>query len=176
MKSWIPPSLSLLLLLSSVSGILSSLAVKFFYVFPYDFSNFSLFYFPGAMFGALVLAPLVTADRHRALRAFAAIVLSTATYYSAVLFALSPFLSSLGMFNFAVAGCYGAAVVTVGSIILLPRKFTITSILLALASGALGGYLIGVFFMDLWMTSGFLVWQCGVALSLMNREPKSIWI
>ena len=141
----------------------------------------------GLTFGLLVMAPFVTANGNRALRAFALTISGVLIYDVAIRAPDLVELETLGeLGDFAIAGLTGAVLVAIAVRFLAPLTVTAAYWLLTAAAGFLGGLIFSQTF-DLcnldrcrsvaWVlpyVSGWIAWQSLVcaAVYLGTRRPS----
>ncbi len=136
--------------------------------------------FGGALFGALVMAPLITARSLRLLRIVALCFCSIVTYRIALEVAVDgPF----GRAAFAAAGLIGAELVAIAVVILAPINLSWRMFVFAGVAGAAGGELFGHLYDmkgDFPAATAYAVWQILVCLALnlgardaANHQPQS---
>lgn len=172
-----------LLIMSCISGVLSYLSVSLpHFLAPwFDISDDAFFLLPGVIFSTFVLAPLVKKSHYRALRWFGLLIFSLGAWFVAVSIGIQvlPLVKQTPILSCAISGSLGVLLLAAASRYLVPFKFHISSILIALFVGFLGGSIIGMA-LSLPRASlssesinftGFLFWHCGVAVSLFGRQP-----
>lgn len=131
-----------------------------------------------AIFGALVMAPCITASRFRWLRVVAMCVASALIYFYAVKFVIDGPFSYNTITPFLISGGGAALLVGLAVVMLAPQKATARVFLLCLVAGLIGG---AAFDDAIWLDSGFadvgghLAWQVLVCLALhfgLRPAPK----
>lgn len=131
-----------------------------------------------AIFGALVMAPCITASRFRWLRVAAMCVASAFIYFFAVKFVVDGPLSYNTITRFLISGGGAALLVGLAVVVLAPQRASTRLFLLCLVAGVIGG---AAFDDAIWLDSGFedigghLVWQVMVCLALhfgLRPAPK----
>jgi len=174
-----------LLILACISGMLSYLSVSLphFLAFWFDISDDALFFLPGVIFGILVLTPLVNKSNYRALRWFGLLIFSIGAWFVAVSIGIQvlPLVKQTPILSCGISGSIGALLLAAASRYLVPFKFYISSILIALFVGFLGGSIIGMAFSlpraslasESLYFIGFLFWHCGVAVALFGRPQTT---
>ena len=174
-----------LLILSCISGVLSYLSVSLphFLASWFDISDDALFLLPGMIFGILVLVPLVKKSNYRVLRWLALLIFSIGAWFMAVSIGIQvlPLVKQTPILSCGISGSIGVLLLAAASRYLVPFNFYVSSILIALIVGFLGGSIIGLAFSlpraslasEFLYFIGFLSWHCGVAVSLFGR-PRAI--
>ena len=190
------PSLTTRLLLVVLSGLLTYPAIKLdtFLTpdrYPPILSWWMLLH--GVVFGALVMAPFVSASNYRGLRIAALIVASAASYYIAIEVAsLDDFAILTERVQFMIAGLTGAFLTVAATRHIAPLKvrpaYWLWSAVAGLAGGAVFSFTIEVCFWDrcnawwhvLPYASGWIAWQGLVCLAMVfgqqqdSAEPSGI--
>lgn len=166
-------------------AILSYVGVEMLHSLPSEilFADAAGTYLPGFLFGALVLAPRVTAAHHRLARQGACVVIGTLLYYLAiqtgVLVAVTLHVpSSLAG---TVAALLGALVTCLVARWLIPMTIARETWRKAAIFGALGGAVFGIstganaskLIEALPIVVGLIIWQAGVAVSLFGYSRSS---
>jgi hypothetical protein len=174
-----------LLIMSCISGVLSYLSVSLphFLAPLFDISDDALFLLPGVIFGILVLVPLVKKTHYRALRWLGLLIFSIGAWFVAVSIGIQvlPLVKQTPILSCGISGSIGVLILAAASRYLVPFNFYVSSILIALFVGFLGGSIIGMAFSqpraslasESLYFIGFLFWHCGVAVSLFGR-PRAI--
>ena len=174
-----------LLILSCISGVLSYLSVSLpHFLAPwFDISDDALFLLPGVIFGIFVLVPLVKKSNFRVLRWFGLLIFSIGAWFVAVSIGIQvlPLVEQAPILSCGISGSMGVLLLAAASRYLVPFNFYMSSILIALFVGFLGGSVIGLAFSqprasvggESLYFMGFLFWHCGVAVSLFGR-PRDI--
>ena len=169
-----------LLILSCISGVLSYLSVSLpHFLAPwFDISDDALFILPGVIFGVLVLVPLVKKSNYVALRWFGLLVFSIGAWFVAVSIGIQflPLVKQTSILSCGISGSIGVLLLAAASRYIIPFNFYISSILISLIVGFLGGSIIGLAFSqpraslagEFFYFIGFLFWHCGVAVSLFG--------
>ena len=122
-----------------------------------------------AIFGALVMAPCITASRLRWMRVVAMCVASAFIYFYAVKFVIDGPFSYNTITPFLISGGGAALLVGLSVIALAPQRASARLFLLCLVAGLIGG---AAFDDSIWLDSGFadvgghLAWQVLVCLAL----------
>jgi hypothetical protein len=131
-----------------------------------------------AIFGALVMAPCITASRLRWPRVAAMCIASAFIYFYAVKFVIDGPFSYNTITPFLISGGGAALLVGLSVVMLAPQKATARVFLLCLVAGLIGG---AAFDDAIWLDSGFadvgghLAWQVLVCLALrfgLRPAPK----
>lgn len=121
------------------------------------------------IFGALVMAPCITALRFRWLRVAAMCVASAIIYFYAIKFVIDGPFSYNTITPFLISGGGAAFLVGVSVVALAPQMASTRLFLLCLLAGVIGG---AAFDDAIWLDSGFaeigghLAWQVLVCLAL----------
>lgn len=171
-----------LLILSCISGLLSYLSVSL----PHLLSNWitisddAFFIFPGLFFGLFILAPRVKNGNHRAWRRAGLLIFSVGAWLAAVIIGLQvlPLVHRLAMLSCGISGIFGVILLMAASRYLVPLRLDITSILVVIVVGFIGGVIIGMALVqprtsvasELLYFLGFLLWHCGVGVALFGRD------
>lgn len=170
-----------LAILAFISGVLSYLSVSLpHFLAPwFDISDDALFLLPGVIFGIFVLVPLVKKSTARVLRWIGLLVFSIGAWFVAVSIGIQllPLVKQAPILSCGISGSIGALLLAAASRHLVPFNFYMSSILMALFVGFLGGGIIGMAFSQPRASPvgeslyfiGFLFWHCGVAVSLFGR-------
>lgn len=131
-----------------------------------------------AIFGALVMAPCITASRFRWLRVAAMCAASAFIYFYAVKFVIDGPFSYNTITPFLISGGGAALLVGLSVVVFAPQRVSTRLFLYCLIAGLLGG---AAFDDSIWLDSGFadvgghLAWQVLVCLALhfgLRPAPK----
>jgi hypothetical protein len=173
-----------LFILSFISGLLSYLSVSLPHLLStwFNLSDDAFFILPGLFFGVFVLAPRVKKKaNYRALRCVGLLIFSIGAWYVAVTvgFQVLPLVHQLAMLSCGISGSIGVVLLIAASRYLVPLNFSISSILIALLLGFIGGGIIGMALVqpqtsvasEIFYFVGFLFWHCGVAAALFSGSP-----
>ena len=127
----------------------------------------------GAIFGALVLAPLARAPR-RAARGIALAIVSAAIYYGAIRFVVEGPAGLDPLASLVIAGVAAALLCGLAVALIAPGRFTPRlGIALAIA-GAIGGVVFDLkLAFDPHLLIGHAAWQLPVFLALYFESPKA---
>ena len=167
-----------LLILSFTSGLLSYFAVSLphFFYSQFGLSDDALFFLPGILFGLFILIPLVETRHLRVLRSFSLLILSVAAWYVAVSIGIQalPIFNQTAVVPIGISGSIGVLCLSIASKYLIPIKLKLTSLIIALLVGFIGGCILGLAIAqpraslggELLYLVGFIFWHCGVAFSL----------
>ncbi len=170
-----------LFILSFISGLLSYLSVSLPHLLStwFNLSDDAFFILPGLFFGVFILAPRVIDVNHRALRRVGLLIFSVGAWYAAVTvgFQVLPLVHQLAMVSCGISGSIGVLLLIAASHYLVPLNFSISSFLIALFVGFIGGGIIGLALVqpraslasEFLYFVGFLSWHCGVAAALFGR-------
>ena len=171
-----------LVILSCISGLLSYLSVSLPHLLStwFNLSDDAFFILPGLFFGVFVLAPRVKNANHRALRCVGLLIFSVVAWYVAVTvgFQVLPLVHQLAMLSCGISGSIGVLLLIAASRYLVPLSISISSFLITLLVGFIGGGIIGLALVQP-RTSlvgeslyfiGFLFWHCGVASALFGSS------
>ncbi len=170
-----------LFILSFISGLLSYLSVSLPHLLSawFNLSDDAFFILPGLFFGMLVLAPRVNNAKFRALRRVGLLIFSLGAWYVAVTvgFQVLPWVHQLAMLSCGISGSIGVLLLIAASRYLVPLNLSVSSLLIALLVGFIGGGIIGMALVqprtslssELLYFFGFLFWHCGVAWALLGR-------
>ena len=154
------------LLAAAVSGVLSYVAG----VLPEPLTDIGITWAAGLLFGALVLAP----GARDWWRRVAVVIVSVLVYRAAVWLAMALVVETplSEILACQVAGAVAAPVLCLATQPLLAGRSSLRRHLVALATGAAGGVLIGVgvsgsdgLGLHLPLLAGYLVWQLGYAIA-----------
>jgi len=167
-----------LLLLSFASALLSYLGIRIEAVGLPEALAFIFFeYSPGVFFGALVLASRVSEDSGVWWRRIRLVIVSALIWYIALQVAVGSWPRQLvGIVSCSSAGLLGALMICIACRFIIPQRFSLRQIMMALLAGVVGGASIGIFSED-WLPSwvgplgsvgGFFIWQMGVAFALFS--------
>jgi len=166
-----------LLVLSFASALLSYLGILYQSAVWPRALNYLLFYSPGLLFGALVLAPMAIEGSGVWWRRIRLIVVSVLIWHIALRVAISSWPNKLvGIVSYTSAGLLGALLICVACRFIIPRKFSLMQVMMASLAGTVGGASIGTGG-DVWaaswlgdkgFVSGFFIWQMGVAFALFG--------
>ena len=174
-----------LLILSCISGVMSYLSVSLphFLSLWFDISDDAFFLLPGVIFSTFVLAPLVKKSYYRALRWLGLLIFSIGAWFVAVSIGMQvlPLVKQTPILSCGISGSLGVLLLAAASRYLVPFNFHISSILIALFVGFLGGSIIGMALSqpraslssESLYFIGFLFWHGGVAVSLFGK-PRTI--
>ena len=166
-----------------LSGLLSYLAVSPLPALLPEapmFVDELLFYSPGALFGALVLVPVVWNEPRRRLRAPLLILASALAYFAATHVALTISDESSLIAGCAIAGMLGAMLIALATHTISGHRFSGPELTRATVLGASGGILIGcgIHFEEaagLFLFAGFVTWHWGVSVGLFAPgEPVPV--
>ena len=166
-----------LLVLSFISALLSYLAIRFVGAGWPKPLGLILFYSPGIIFGALVLASRVSEGSGVWWRRIRLVIASVLIWHIALRVAVSSWpYSKLGILSCSLAGVLGALMIYVACRFIIPQKSSHMQIVMASLAGVVGGAAIGSVF-EVWAASrvgavgyvgGFIIWQMGVAFALFS--------
>jgi hypothetical protein len=178
------------LILVTVSGLMAYPAIKLdsFLTpdrYPPVFSWWLILH--GVLFGALVMAPFVSTERHRGLRRVALTLSSVFSYYLAITFAsLDGFAILTEPAQYILAGVTGAVLVATATRFIAPLKIRTAFWILVVSAGLAGGALFSVTSSlcfwdkcaDWWRvppySAGWIFWQVLVFLAMyMGSERDS---
>ena len=167
-----------LFILSLISGLLSYFSVSLprFFHSQLGLSDDALFFLPGVLFGVFILIPLIKTPHFRILRSFALLILSIAAWYVAVSigFQVLPVFKKIAIMPIGISGSMGVLCLAIASKFLIPIRLKLSSLVIALGVGFLGGCILGLAVLqpraslegELLYLVGFIFWHCGVAFSL----------
>lgn len=174
-----------LFIMSCISGILSYFSVSLPHLLSprFDMSDDAFFFLPGVIFGTFVLVPLVKNTNYIILRRFGLLLFSVIAWYVAVSIGIQviPMVKQTPILACGISGSIGVLMLAAASRYLVPLKFNISSIMIALLAGFLGGCIIGMavkqprasLTSDSLYFLGFLFWHCSVAVSLFWRTQTT---
>jgi len=163
-----------LILQSLASALLSYVGFRFEPAGSPDSVVLFFHHWPGLCFGVLVLAPMASEGSRVWLRRLGLVISSIFVWDTALLVGLGLWARQLvGTVSYSSVG---ALLICLACRYIIPQRFSLKQILMALLAGGVGGAAIGIIaenWMRSWLSSpgyfwGFIIWQMGVAFALFS--------